>query len=182
MEGSPQPLSGVEPAAGAGIRQGRRQTLPSDSLSPSVQFESQFGAEVTALERTKPALRKRRHSETPNPAADPGRLAQDATAAGTTRKASLPQPEGWSLSDTPVRREREMPPAATRNAESFKEYIRQGYSPMGAAKLMGSGTVPKPLKASNGQWEIRLNQHHRLTYRIDFQTKILTLLEIGGHT
>lgn len=175
-QGSPQPLAGAEPAVGAtGLRHVRSQTLPSDSPAPSVRFESQFSpAEATARDRGEPALRKRRHSETPNPT--------PAAETAATRKSSLPQPEGWSLSDTPPRRERDMPPAALRNAESFKEYIRQGYSPIGAVKMMGPGTVPKQLKASNGQFEIRLNQHHRLTYRVDNETKVLTILEIGGHT
>lgn len=138
---------------------------------PSKQTLNNIRAKQDAARRADKGL----HSEVPNTTAPD-------TVTATDRKSSMPQREGWSLSDTPIRRERDMPPAAQSNADSFKENISQGYSPMGAAKLMGPGTVPKPLKASNGQWEIRLNQHHRLTYRVDSQTKVLTILEIGGHT
>jgi hypothetical protein len=71
---------------------------------------------------------------------------------------------------------------ADRKADLFGNYIRQGYSPSDAASKLGPGSMLKLLNPSTGQWEIRLNQHDRLTFLSDDATKRVTILEIGGHT
>jgi hypothetical protein len=93
-----------------------------------------------------------------------------------------PQPEGWSLSDAKVRREKHLSPAAERKFEDFRRHLREGYKPSAAADMLGPGTWMKPLKSSGGRYEIRLNQHDRVTFTIDDAKKEVTIQDVGGHT
>lgn len=133
------------------------------------------GAAATGRE-TAAGARKRRHTGEPRQ--------EDARPARETapERNAGPQPEGWSLNALPPRRERVLTPAAARKAEEFQGYIRQGFAPATAAKLLGQGSQLKPLKSAENQFEIRLNQHDRLTFRSNPVTKEVTILEIGGHT
>ncbi|HLP41738.1 MAG TPA: hypothetical protein VK465_09550, partial [Fibrobacteria bacterium] len=60
--------------------------------------------------------------------------------------------------------------------------IREGYEPSVAASRLGPGTFFKHLKGSDRQFEIRLNQEHRISFQIDSEKKVVTILQIGGHT
>ena len=151
------------------LRPGRSRTLPPRTIGD--------GAEATGRDGAGTEVRKRRDTlETRQE--DTARPAREAVAE---RKAG-PQPEGWTLSAMRPRRERVLSPAAARKAEEFQGYIRQGFAPATAAKLLGEGSVLKPLKSVENQFEIRLNQHDRLTFRSNPVTKEVVILEIGGHT
>ncbi len=156
-------------------RGGRAQTMPSDTTSPLADSETTKTPPASGRDRGRQGeVRKRRHSDLP--------VRAEAPAPAPQRKSSGPVPEGWSLSSARPRRERQLSSAAQRKADSFQEYIRQGYAPPAAAGMLGQGSLLKQLKASDGQYEIRLNQHDRLTFKVDGKTKEVTILEIGGHT
>lgn len=177
VDASPERMTRPPSHEGPGPK--RSATLPSTAPHHESQFETGVG---TGRERTEPKLRKRRHSEEPNRAGHGTPVAEEAAAAGATRKTTLPKPEGWKLSDARPKREKELQPVAQRKADEFQNYLRQGYKPSDAATMLGPGTWLKPLKASDNQYEIRLNQHDRLTFRSNPDTKEVTILEIGGHT
>jgi hypothetical protein len=118
-----------------------------------------------------------------------GRRPDDSPASATgpsgaspRAKSTGPAPSGWGLSDARPRYKRQLSNTAEKKADQFEQYIREGYSPGDAASLLGPGSMLKPLRSAPGQYEIRLNNHDRLTFMSDDATKTITILEIGGHT
>ena len=146
---------------------------PSDSLSWNRTEES--SSPVARVRRQPAEGRQRRERNAPNRAE-----ASSAAAGPSTPKG--PVPTGWSLDNVRPRYEGQLSQTARTKAQVFQNYIRQGYAPADAASLLGPGNGFKPLNALTQQFEIRLNQHDRLTFLSDAKTKTVTILEIGGHT
>ena len=156
-------------------RFGNSPFLPSDSSPRNYLLDSPSPG--SARERRQPLEgRKRRNFDSSS--------SVDASPAVTPRKSMVPVPTGWKINQIRKYRERELgSPAARKNADLFQQYVRDGYSPLDAASMLGSGRKPKQLKGGvAGQFEIRLDNKNRLTFQSDEKTKEVTILEVGGHT
>ena len=146
---------------------------PSDSLPGNLSEES--ASPVAHNRRQRTEGRRRRPNNAPNRAEAPPAVAGPSTPTGTDAVK-------WSLSKVPPRSVGKLSKAAEEKANLFRNYIRQGYSPIEAAKKLGQGAKLTELNASTGQYEIRLNYRDRLTFLSDEALKTVTILEIGGHT
>jgi hypothetical protein len=155
--------------------------IPPSDFAPRNLFEEPSSS-IAARDRSRPTEgrqpadgRQRRPDEVSNPAAGP-------SLATVQSKSKSPDPTGWSLNEVRPRYRKQLSNTAERKANLFEKYIRQGFSPADAASKVGPGSMLKLLNPSTGQYEIRLNQHDRLTFLSDEVMKTVTILEIGGHT
>lgn len=176
----------------------RRRAARSEASSSGTQetpTESKRGNPKVELPE-KDSSRKPRKSRGDDsvPVAKPNRRSKDSSksaAAGSRSAEDSPVaqhakergPEGWSLSqEKPRSIKKNLSQTALDKAEEFQKLIQQGFEPSVAAARLGPGTFFKRLKDSDRQFEIRLNQEHRINFQIDSEKKVVTLLQVGGHT
>ncbi|MBX3276287.1 MAG: hypothetical protein KF729_38900 [Sandaracinaceae bacterium] len=87
----------------------------------------------------------------------------------------------WSLdkSSADWSRWHRLTPTEQRKWDSFQNAVSRGSDPQSAASLLGAADY-KCL--AGDQYQIRLSQKNRATFRVDRGTQTVTVLQVGGHT
>lgn len=113
---------------------------------------------------------------------------QSGPAAVETRpgKASDPKPVAppqrkWSLDSAPAKLEKHLSPASLRRYGEFKAKVGEGFHPKAAAEMLGDMKYTR-LRGAKDLFEVRLNQHDRVLFRLDDAEGKVTILRAGGHT
>lgn len=88
----------------------------------------------------------------------------------------------WTIDDTRAQTARGIPPAAERKYEEWRADIHDnGTHPKVAAEAV-RGLRYKELNGGHSQYEIRLNDQHRVTFTVDSALSEVRVYQIGGHT
>lgn len=109
----------------------------------------------------------------------PGFAAGSGQASG--KRPAVPPQRKWSLGPAPAKAEKHLSPASLRRFEEFKARIGEGLHPKAAAEMLGDMKYTK-LRGAKDLFEVRLNQHDRILFRLDDAEGKVTIIQAGGHT
>lgn len=101
--------------------------------------------------------------------------------SGEGRAPEQPGPSrtsSWTINKTGASY-KQLTPSEQSKFDTFQNGIRSGKSPREAAAEMG-GADFKNLQ--DDQYQIRLSRGNRVTFTIDENDKVVTILQVGGHT
>lgn len=88
----------------------------------------------------------------------------------------------WTFDDSRASGTPGIPSAAMNKYYAWRRFIRDhGKHPKDAASDVGDLDY-KLLRGTDAQYQIRLNQEHRVTFTVDSANERVTVLQIGGHT
>ena len=103
-----------------------------------------------------------------------------AKSTPSTRHQSLNHQHKWRL-DKKGAKFNHLSVTEHKKFDTFQNAVHKGLSPKEAAEKVGDSKYTK-LKGTKDQFEIRLSEKTRVTFRVDGHNRVVKILEVGGHT